>query len=80
VPPTRSDYAGILVSLARQEHPDTSAFGDPEVVWRMRKKHHIGLIVRSPSAARIDELLATYVDRVREEHHAKAPPLEKANG
>jgi biotin carboxylase len=80
VPPTRSDYAGILVSLARQEHPDTSAFSDPEVVWRMRKKHHIGLIVRSPSADRIDELLANYVEKVREEHHAKAPPLEKANG
>src|SRR3974377_1663139 len=44
----RNDYAGLLISLARQEHPDTSAYSDPEIVWRMKKKHHAGLIVRSP--------------------------------
>ena len=33
----REDYAGLLVSLARQEHPDTSQYNDPEIVWRMDK-------------------------------------------
>jgi hypothetical protein len=48
-PPPRKDFAGLLVSLARQEHPDTSAYNDPEIVWRMdEKKHHVGLIVKSP--------------------------------
>ena len=37
-------------------------------------------VVAVASADRIDALLAKYVDRVRDEHHAKAPPLEKANG
>ena len=27
-PTTRNDYAGLLVSLSRQEHPDTSAYND----------------------------------------------------
>ncbi|MGQ9905113.1 MAG: FAD-dependent oxidoreductase [Anaerolineae bacterium] len=31
------DHTGILVCLARQEHPDLSAYADPEVVWRLRK-------------------------------------------
>jgi len=67
--------AGLIVSLAKQEHPDTSAFDDPEVVWRMNDKpHHIGLIVRSPSHARVGELLASYVERVRRDHLAVAPP------
>ena len=44
-PPVRSDYAGLLVSLARQESPDLSAYNDPEVVWRLHKEHHAGLIV-----------------------------------
>ena len=52
-PQPRRDYAGLLVSLARQEHPDTSQFNDPEIVWRMDKPHHIGLIVRSPGSTRI---------------------------
>ena len=63
VPPMRSDYAGLLVSLARQESPDLSAYADPEVVWRLQKPHHAGLIVRSPSLARVDELLARYAER-----------------
>src|SRR5207237_4833567 len=36
----RQDYAGVIVSLARQEEPDTSAYSDPEIVYRVRKYHH----------------------------------------
>ena len=44
VPPMpRGDYAGLIVSLARQESPDTAAYADPEVVWRLTKPHHAGL-------------------------------------
>ena len=63
VPPMRSDYAGLIVSLARQERPTSSAYTDPEIVWRLQKPNHAGLIVRSPSLARVDELLASYAER-----------------
>ena len=49
LPPMRTDYAGLIVSLARQDAPDLSAYDDPEVVWRLEKPHHAGLIVRSSS-------------------------------
>jgi biotin carboxylase len=77
LPQIRDEYAGLIVSLARQESPDTSGFDDAEVVWRMDKKQHIGLIVRSPSPSRIDELLAKYVDRIRADFHAVAPPQDR---
>ena len=48
LPPERSDYAGVIVSLARQEHPDTSAYNDPEIVYRVKKYHHAGFFVKSP--------------------------------
>jgi hypothetical protein len=73
-PALRDEYSGLLVSLARQEHPDMSAFDDPEVVWRMDKHHHVGLVVRSPSHARVAELIDKYVERVRRDHLAVAPP------
>ncbi|PWT97197.1 MAG: ATPase [Terriglobia bacterium] len=73
-PQDRGDHAGLLVSLARQEHPDTSAFNDPEVVWRMERSHHIGLIVRSPSAHRVQDLLADYTARVLKDFHAYVAP------
>lgn len=78
-PPTRDEYAGILVSLSRQEHPDSTAFSEPEVVWRLNKAFHIGMIVRSPSPARVDELLARYLEEIRRDFHAVAPPLTHAN-
>lgn len=76
-PATRTDYAGLLVSLARQQHPDTSGFNDPEVVWRMDKEHHIGLIVKSPSLTRVEQLLADYTARVQRDFHASAAPKDK---
>jgi biotin carboxylase len=76
-PAPRADYAGLLVSLARQEHPDTTQFADPEIVWRMAKEHHIGLIVRSPSATRVRELLDDYAIRVARDYHASAPPQDR---
>ncbi len=77
VPPVRALYAGLLVSLAKQQHPDTSAFSDPEIVWRMQKDHHIGLIVASPDYARVTELLEGYTARVQQEFQATAPPRSK---
>jgi hypothetical protein len=76
-PAPREDYAGLIVSLARQEHPDTSQFADPEIVWRMAKEHHVGLIVRSPNPARVRELLDDYATRVARDYHASAPPQDR---
>ncbi len=49
----RREYGGIALSLARQERPDTSAYDDPEIVFRVDKPHHVGLVVRSPDLARV---------------------------
>ena len=80
-PPTpRNDSAGLLISLAKQEQPDTSAYNDPEIVWRMNeKKHHVGLIVKSPNPARVQELLQNYAQRMRQDFFAWKPPLDRPN-
>jgi hypothetical protein len=76
-PQALNDYAGLLVTLARQENPDMSVFTDPEVVWRMGENHHAGIIVRSDSASRVEELLADYTSRMLREIGAYAPPRDK---
>lgn len=78
VAPTRHDYAGILVCLARQEWPDTSAYDDAEVVYRVGKKHHAGLVVASADAGRVEGLLGDYAERFGRDFLAVLPPLDKA--
>lgn len=78
VPERRYDQSGILVSLSRFEWPDMSSFNDPEVVWRINKAHHVGMIVRSNSSDRIMELLDDYAGRVNRDFHASAPAPKKS--
>ena len=78
LPPVRQDYAGIALSLAREEWPDTSGFNNPEITYRVRKAHHIGLVVRAPSQQRVDELLDDYARRFSRDFSAVAPPRERA--
>jgi len=79
LPSVRHDYAGLLVSLARQEWPDTSGFTDTELVWRLEKRNHVGFIVKSNNRERIEQLLASYTDRVRRDFQASAPPRDRVS-
>jgi biotin carboxylase len=63
LPPVRNDYAGIILSLAKQEEPDSSAYTDPEIVYRIKKYHHAGFVLKSPNVARVKQLLDTYSRR-----------------
>ncbi len=77
LPKTTQKYGGLLISLARQEQPDISAYTDPEIVWRMDKKNHAGLIVAGDDPGRIEQLLGSYVQRFTDDFLAVAPPKDK---
>jgi len=77
VPPHRDDYAGIVLTLARQEQPDMSAYTDPEIATTIRKDFHAGLVVRSPAPHRVESLIADYTDRFYRDFFATAPPPER---
>ena len=70
---TRSSV-GSIISLARQETPDTGAYTDAEIVMRMQKPHHAGLMVRSADEARVRELVDRYGRRFLEDFCAVLPP------
>ncbi|MFT5165373.1 MAG: biotin carboxylase [Saprospiraceae bacterium] len=77
LPAIQNNYAGIVVSLSRYEHPDDSGFADQEIMWRMNKPWHIGLIVASSSKERVIELLDNYTKRIAEDFHASQPAAGK---
>jgi len=77
IPPLRNEYAGIILSLAKQEYPDTRAYIDSDIVYRIKKRHHVGMIVRSPKLSRVTELLDEYSLRFAEDFVAIVPPPER---
>jgi biotin carboxylase len=77
LPPVREEYAGVILSLARQQDPDTSGYNDPEVYLRIKRHHHAGLVLRSTDAQRIPNLLDDYARRFAQEFLAVEPPRDK---
>lgn len=76
LPEHQQNYAGVVVGLARQEYPDTSAYQDPEIVWRMQKRHHVGFVVASKDPERVKFLLDEYTRRFADDFLAVLPPNE----
>ncbi|MBL8988930.1 MAG: ATPase [Gemmatimonadetes bacterium] len=79
ISPSRRHYAGLLVSLAKQEWPDLARYDAPEVVWRLHKRHHAGLIVAGPKLERVEALLRQYADGFYRDFFATAPALMRVS-
>ncbi len=79
LPKVAKNYAGILLTLSKYEHPDLSSFNDPEVYFRVPLKYHAGLIVKSTKKDRVMQLLDDYAVRIANEFStvADAPELKK---
>lgn len=77
LPEARHDYTGIIVSLSRFQQPDDAQFDDPEIVWRLRKEYHVGMIVKAAGRERVLELLDNYAERIGRDFHASAPADKK---
>jgi biotin carboxylase len=76
-PASQTMYAGSVLCLARTAEPDTGMFSDPEIVLRVKKHHHAGLIVKSGDPKRVRILLEGYAERFAQEVLAVAPVPEK---
>ena len=76
-PKTRHEYAGIALCLAKEEKPDTSHYADEEIVYRVKKPKHVGLIFYSPKPERVSELLTVYTEKISHDFLAVAPVKER---
>ena len=73
LPELRKDFAGIALALANTDEPDTSHYTDEEIVYKVNKPKHVGLIFRSEKQKRIDELISVYTERITNDFLAVAP-------
>ena len=79
LPKVAKNYAGIVLTLSKYEHPDLSSFDDPEVCFRVPLNYHAGLIVKSTKQERVMQLLDNYAGRFANELSttAAAPEVKK---
>lgn len=77
LPKLKEEYSAILQSLAKQEWPDLSAYNDEEVVWRLKKRFHAGLIFVSPKREKVLELVTSYTKRFYDDFFTKQPMKDK---
>ncbi len=76
-PKLRKDFAGITLALANVNEPDTSHYTDEEIVYKVKKEKHVGLIFHSKKQERIDELMSIYTERITNDFLAVAPVKER---
>ena len=76
-PKMRKEFAGVALALANQDAPDTSGYDDKEIVYRVSKRKHIGLIFHSAKQKRVDQLLELYAARISSDFLAIAPAKER---
>ena len=79
LPKVAKNYAGIVLTLSKFEHPDLSSFNDPEIYFRVPLDYHAGLIVKSCEFKRVKQLLDEYTERLARDFSivAEAPELKK---
>jgi hypothetical protein len=64
LPKIKKEFAGIVLTLSKFEHPDLSAFNDKEITFRVPLAYHAGLIVNAKKHERVRELLDQYAERL----------------
>lgn len=79
LPKVAKNYAGIVLTLSKFEHPDLSSFNDPEIYFRVPLQYHAGMIVKSKDHKRVKELLDEYTERLARDFStvADAPEVKK---
>ncbi|HUR99836.1 MAG TPA: ATP-grasp domain-containing protein [Pyrinomonadaceae bacterium] len=77
LPKLRKDFAGVALALANQDKPDTSGYEESEIVYRVTKPKHVGLIFYSQKQKRVSELLDVYSQRIASDFLAVAPAKER---
>jgi biotin carboxylase len=77
LPKLRKEFAGVALALANTDQPDTSHYEDEEIVYRVAKPKHVGLIFHSAKQKKVDELLSVYTERITTDFLAVMPAKER---
>ncbi len=76
LPKLNRKYGAIIISLAKQQKPDLSSY-DENVVWKLNKEYHAGLIVASKNYKKMFEVSNKYIEKFYSDFFATHPIQDK---
>lgn len=77
LPKVKNDYAGLILSLAKQEWPNLDNYSEKEIVWKLQKKYHAGLVCAADSFEKVNELLQNYTEKFYNDFFTSQPLPDK---
>ena len=77
IPEPTGFYAGLIISLAKDLHPDLQDFTTEELVKTLPIDYHVGLVYKSGEKERLNELLENAAKIIVEKHLSIMPPKDK---
>jgi len=77
LPKAQNQYGAIIISLAKQKTPDLSSFTDKEIVWRLDKNYHAGLILVAKEHKDLIELSNKNIERFYKDFFTTQPIQDK---
>ncbi len=77
LPKLNRKYGAIIISLAKQQKPDLSNYDDENVVWKLNKEYHAGLIVASKNYKKMLDVSNKYIERFYSDFFATHPIQDK---
>lgn len=70
-------YAGLIIALAKEKNPDQATFSCEEVVRFLPLDYHVGIVYKSDSKERIEELLDESAEKINADYLNILPPKTK---
>lgn len=70
-------FAGLIISLAKDLHPDLEEFRTEELVKSLPIDYHVGLVYKSGEKEKLEELLDRAAKIIVEKHLSIMPPKDK---
>lgn len=77
LPKLNRKYGAIIISLAKQEKPNLSNYDNENVVWKLNKEYHAGLIVASKNYKKMLDVSNKYIERFYTDFFATHPIQDK---
>ncbi|MCB9209213.1 MAG: ATP-grasp domain-containing protein [Ignavibacteriales bacterium] len=79
LPKQKNLFGAIIISLAKQEWPDLNNYNNDEVVWKLNKKFHAGLVLVSKEYKKMKELSDSFIERFYKDFFTTQPIKDKVS-